>query len=160
MRHTFAHAIVNMGVCLTFKVGDPATIQTATVVIGGLCNQLLDATDVSVAVAGQQLSTATLVAAVTALKGQVAKVGPSSDPRWTGDYRLELATGFLYKTFLSARGAALPPQYASAVQDIITAASRPISSGSVDFAVDKDEAPVSSWQVKLDSMIQVHAPLP
>jgi xanthine dehydrogenase iron-sulfur cluster and FAD-binding subunit A len=159
MRHTFAHAIVNLGVCLTFQVGDLDTIKTGSFLLGGVCDQLLNATDVSAAVMGQKVSTTTLTAAIAALKGQIAKVGPSTDPRWTGEYRLELAAGFLYKTFLEARVGVLPAPFASAVQDMITAASRPISSGAVDFAVNKDEAPVSSWIPKIDSLIQV-GPLP
>jgi len=154
MRHTFAHAIVNMGVNIGFQPGAEGTVRAATVVVGGVCDQLLVATATAAAVAGQPVNTATLVAAVAALKADIARVGPSTDPRYSASYKFELAAGFLYKAFLETHQGSLPAPYSTAVQDMITAASRPISSGSVDFATVPGEGPVSTWIPKIDGLIQ------
>ena len=64
----------------------------------GLCDRLLSADQTSAAIVkGQKLNNVTLVAAIAALRADVAAAGASTDPRWSGAYKLNLATGFLYK---------------------------------------------------------------
>jgi hypothetical protein len=65
--------------------------------VAGLCDHLLVAAKASSTLIGQRLTTATLVAAITALKSDVTAAGASTDPRWSAAYKLDLAAGFLYK---------------------------------------------------------------
>lgn len=61
--------------------------------------------------------------------------------------------GFLYKTFL-ASVADLPADYASALERFTPAASRPVSTGLVDYGTSEDDSPVGTWVIKQEAHIQ------
>eukprot|EP00931_Biecheleriopsis_adriatica_P115532 TRINITY_DN91318_c0_g1_i1.p1 TRINITY_DN91318_c0_g1~~TRINITY_DN91318_c0_g1_i1.p1 ORF type:complete len:1349 (-),score=270.27 TRINITY_DN91318_c0_g1_i1:87-4088(-) len=150
-RAAFAHAIVNFGARLTFEK-DELTVVDAHVIVGGATKHLLEALETASVLKGKKLNQDTFAAAVEALKADIFR-SASSDPRNSQQYRLDLATSFLYKTFLAACSK-LPAPMKTAIVPFIPAHARPVSNGSSSYGVDKAETPVSDFIPKLDARLQ------
>mmetsp|Transcript_46801 Transcript_46801/g.124273 ORF Transcript_46801/g.124273 Transcript_46801/m.124273 type:complete len:1414 (-) Transcript_46801:189-4430(-) len=149
-RHVFSHAIVNFGANLTFA--SDWTVQTARIIIGGATSTIKRVGQTEAALVGKSLTQSTLDAAMAALEHDIDDA-PATGGLVDRAYNKEVAAGFLYKTFL-ASVAKLPDNYASALVRFTPAASRPVSTGTVDYGVYEDEAPVSTWAIKQEAHIQ------
>jgi len=149
-RNVFAHAIVNLGVHLTFNTN--ATVKSARVILGGATSTIILAGKTSTSLFGKALNQATLDSAAAALIRDI-DVAPSASQLQSLEYKKTVATGFLFKVFLAAQND-LPTGFASALEHFTPADARPVSSGVHDYNVYPDEVPVSTWAIKQEAHIQ------
>ena len=160
-RHVFAHAIVNLGGCITMsETGLTGTVTAARLVVGGATATLHNAASTAKLLVGAKLNQATYAVAAKALAAEIA-ASPSTDPRHSLAYRQNLATGFLYKLFLSAQGSSLPTELTSAIVPFVPADARPVSTGtevygdgSTSAGGSNADAPIHEYIPKMDARIQ------
>jgi xanthine dehydrogenase/oxidase len=127
---------------------DCIVIGTPQFVFGGIGPYAVLAPKTAAAFVGQNLNTpATLSQAMQILQSElVCDQPPAAAP---AAYRISLASGLLYKFYLSFLPNANPRVQSAAVPFV-----RPISSGTSSFTTDPSEYPVSQPIPKLSALLQ------
>lgn len=150
-RNAYAIAIVNFGAFLTFEE-DQATAKDISIVIGGVGDRLLVASETAAIIKGKRLDAVCFKATLAALFAEL-NANVSSEPFQSASYHQQLAESFLYKFFLAAQSQLLP-KYRSALTPFIPYWARPVSSGSEEYGISTSENAVSRWKTKADARIQ------
>ena len=160
-REVNAHSIVNAATRFTLSAGN--AIDRAALVFGGIAPYAWHAVKTEMFLAGKALD---LQSASDAMDILAAEVGAELD-KWearmkglpsegfTAEYRIQLATGFLYKAIVNAmeaRGIAVPPLIAST--GTVMWGKWPESDGRQFYVTQDWKRPVGQPYIKLTAMYQ------
>lgn len=160
LREVNAHAIVNAGMRVRFDAA--GKVEDCAVVLGGIGPIAFHARRTQQAMVGQVWSTATLAAALKALRADLdaelkqwaKRMADLPDEGFTDSYRRHLAESFLYKFFVEVAEATkafpVPAPVAGAGQRYL----RPLSRGKQFVPPNADPAPVGLPIVKQDAFLQ------
>jgi xanthine dehydrogenase/oxidase len=161
LREVNAHSIVNVTSLLTLSTAN--AIGTASLVFGGIAPYPWHAAKTEAFLAGKELGLAILSGAIELLAGEVRAELERWESRMKGlpnegftiEYRVQLATSFLFKAGLNAmtaRGLKVPPALASS--GVITWGKWPDSDGRQFFSTQSWKQPVGQPYIKVTAMYQ------
>lgn len=168
LREVNAHSIVNA--TTVFNFGKDLTIQSATLVFGGIAAHPWRAMLTEKAMNGQKLTLAAVPAISKILAKEVAveldkvkdRMKEVPDEGFTAEYRIQLAVSFLYKSIVNAllaKGAAVPKDLVSSGE--VQWGNWPVSDGTQTWEREpKDyKAPVALPIIKVTAMYQTSGQL-
>ena len=161
LREVNAHSIVNTTSLFTLGAGN--VVSAATLVFGGIAPYPWHAVKTEAALKGKSLSLATAGAAMPILADEVrnelkrweARMQGLPSEGFTPEYRIQLATAFLYKAIVNAmeaRGVSVPAEIASSGD--ITWGKWPESDGRQYYVTQDWKKPVGQPYIKLTAMYQ------
>ncbi|MFL6305274.1 MAG: molybdopterin cofactor-binding domain-containing protein [Candidatus Sulfotelmatobacter sp.] len=161
LRDVNAHSVVNTTSQLA--VSPDSVLTHVSLVFGGIAPYPWHAVRTEAALTGTKLGLASVSEALSILATEVREELARWAPRmhglpaegFTDEYRIELATGFLYKAIVNAletRGLAVPPAVASS--GLITWGNWPESEGRQFYVTQNWKKPVGQPYIKLTAMYQ------
>lgn len=161
LRDVNAHSVVNS--TSLFAVSSDSKITRASFVLGGIAPHPWHAVKTEAALAGSELGLGSISQILNLLSTEVReelarwaqRMHGLPDEGFTDEYRIELATGFLYKAIVNAmevRGLAVPPVVASSGQ--ITWGNWPESNGRQSYVTQNWKRPVGQPYIKVTAMDQ------
>jgi xanthine dehydrogenase/oxidase len=160
-REVNAHSIVNITSLFTLSAANQ--ISAATLVFGGIAPYPWHAKKTEAALAGASLGLAAIGSAMDILAQEVrdelaawaARMHGLPSEGFTDEYRVQLATSFLFKAAVNAmeaRGISPPPQVASS--GLVTWGKWPDSDGRQFYVTQDWKKPVGQPYIKLTAMYQ------
>ena len=166
LREVNAHSIVNTTTRFTF--GKKLTVDTATLVFGGIAPYPWRAIQTEAAMVGKELTLASfdklskiLAKEVEAeLSNWAERMKDVPNEGFTAEYRTQLAVSFLYKAIVNAlvdKGAAVPANVKSCSE--ITWGNWPESRGTQHYQPQDFKAPVAQPYIKVTAMYQTSGQL-
>jgi xanthine dehydrogenase/oxidase len=166
LREVNAHAIVNATTRLTFA--GKLEVKSAALVFGGIAPYPWHARDTEAAMAGKELTLASVGALSEILAHEVEdelnrwaeRMAEVPDEGFTNEYRKQLAVSFLYKAIVNAlvtKGVAVPENAKSSGE--VTWGKWPVSGGTQHYQKQAFKAPVAQPYIKITAMYQTSGQL-
>ncbi|HYJ03548.1 MAG TPA: molybdopterin cofactor-binding domain-containing protein [Chthoniobacterales bacterium] len=166
LREVNAHSIVNATTRFTF--GKKLTVDSATLVFGGIAPYPWRATDTERAMVGKDLTLASFGSLAKILANEVdaeldrwaERMKEVPDEGFTAEYRRQLAVSFFYKAIVNAlvgQGVAVPDNVKSCAE--ITWGNWPESTGIQKYTKQEFKAPVAQPIIKVTAMYQTSGQL-
>jgi len=166
LREVNAHSIVNATTRFTFV--DKLTVHTAALVFGGIAPYPWHASKTEAAMAGKELTLASVPALSTILANEVEselkfwekRMKEVPDEGFTAKYRTQLAVSFFYKAVVNAlvgKGVAVPANVKSIGEDMW--GNWPESTGTQEYQTQDFKAPVAQPYMKTGAMYQTSGQL-
>lgn len=166
LREVNAHSIVNATTRFTF--GKKLTVDSATLVFGGIAPYPWRASDTERAMAGKELTLAGFGSLAKILANEVdaeldrwaGRMKEVPDEGFTAEYRRQLAVSFFYKAIVNAlvgQGVAVPDNVKSCAE--ITWGNWPESTGIQKYTKQEFKAPVAQPIIKVTAMYQTSGQL-
>lgn len=166
LREVNAHSIVNTTTRFTF--GKKLTVDSATLVFGGIAPYPWRASETEKEMVGKELSLASFGTLSKILANEVdaelklwaERMKEVPDEGFTAEYRRQLAVSFLYKAIVSAlvdKGVAVPANVKSCAE--ITWGNWPESTGIQKYTPQDYKAPVAQPYIKVTAMYQTSGQL-
>lgn len=166
LREVNAHSIVNATTRFTF--GRKLTVESATLVFGGIAPYPWRASKTETAMAGQELTLASFGPLSKILANEVdaelnrwaERMKEVPNEGFTPEYRRQLAVSFLYKAIVNtlvSKGAAVPDNVRSSGE--ITWGNWPESNGTQHYQPQDFKAPVAQPYIKVTAMYQTSGQL-
>ncbi len=166
LREVNAHSIVNATTRFTFA--KKLTVESATLVFGGIAPYPWRASKTETAMAGKELTLASFGPLSKILANEVdaelnrwaERMKEVPNEGFTAEYRRQLAVSFLYKAIVNtlvSKGAAVPDNVRSSGE--ITWGNWPESNGTQHYQPQDFKAPVAQPYIKVTAMYQTSGQL-
>jgi xanthine dehydrogenase/oxidase len=166
LREVNAHSIVNA--TTRFGFGKKLTVDTATLVFGGIAPYPWRARQTEAAMVGKELALASFGKLAKILTNEVEaelsdwteRMKEVPNEGFTAEYRTQLAVSFLYKAIVNAlvdKGVAVPANVKSCSE--ITWGNWPGSTGTQHYTSQDFKAPIAQPYIKVTAMYQTSGQL-